>query len=216
MVLKKQTVWLLTMLSLIIVLSVYYVIPTDPAQNDFAYSDEDLEGDELQDGDENEIRDQEDLELESDDVNAVLGNIADELDVAIEEGEYGEISTISTNEAFTTIRMEVQANRDRLKEEYTRIRASEEATAEEKADAHQLEADLHQLQNDEVILEQLILAKGFDDALVLADQEQVRVLVQSEDLSREQANELLQLTISQLNLNLDETSIAVGHTGMNK
>ncbi|MCK0472556.1 SpoIIIAH-like family protein [Halalkalibacter sp. APA_J-10(15)] len=216
MVLKKQTVWLLTMLSLIIVLSVYYVIPTDPGQNDFAYSDEDLEGDELQDGDENEISDQEDLELESDDVNAVLGNIADEIDVAIEEGEYGEISTISTNEAFTTIRMEVQANRDRLKEEYTKIRASEEATAEEKADAHQLEADLHQLQNDEVILEQLIMAKGFDDALVLADQEQVRVLVQSEELSREQANELLQLTISQLNLNLDETSIAVGHTGMNK
>lgn len=213
MVLKKQTVWLLTMLSLIIVLSVYYVIPSDPSQNDFAYSDEDLDTAPESEANETDGENIEESEIENNDANAVLGNIADELDLNFEEGEYGEISTISSNETFTTIRMEMQANRDRLKEEYTKIRASEEATAEEKAEAHQLEADLHQLQNDEVVLEQLIIAKGFDDALVLADQEQVRVLVQAEELTREQANELLQLTISQLSLNLDETSVAVGHTG---
>ncbi len=201
------------MLSLIIVLSVYYVIPSDPSQNDFAYSDEDLDTAPESEANETDGENIEESEIENNDANAVLGNIADELDLNFEEGEYGEISTISSNETFTTIRMEMQANRDRLKEEYTKIRASEEATAEEKAEAHQLEADLHQLQNDEVVLEQLIIAKGFDDALVLADQEQVRVLVQAEELTREQANELLQLTISQLSLNLDETSVAVGHTG---
>ena len=35
MLLKKQTVWLLTMLSLVVVLSVYYVT-SDPAKNDLA------------------------------------------------------------------------------------------------------------------------------------------------------------------------------------
>ena len=35
MLLKKQTVWLLTMLSLVVVLSVYYVT-SDPGENELA------------------------------------------------------------------------------------------------------------------------------------------------------------------------------------
>ncbi|WP_261129395.1 SpoIIIAH-like family protein [Bacillus sp. Marseille-Q3570] len=44
MLLKKQTVWLLTMLSLIIVLSVYYITTPEQSPTDFAAQDEDKKG----------------------------------------------------------------------------------------------------------------------------------------------------------------------------
>lgn len=213
MVLKKQTVWLLTMLSLIIVLSVYYVMPGGQSPDEIAFVGEEEESG----NDANEVVVNLSEELEGEE--AAEGEVAEEEatgEEVVEDGEFGEISSISSNETFTTIRMELQANRDRMKEEFTKIRASDTASAEEKAAAHQSEADLHQLQNDEFVLEKLIIAKGFEDALVMAEDDQVRVIVQSEELTREQANEVLQLAISQLNLDLDKTKVAVGHTGANK
>ncbi|WP_193224525.1 SpoIIIAH-like family protein [Bacillus sp. B1-b2] len=43
MLLKKQTVWLLTMLSLVVVLSVYYITSPDSQLNEFATTDESKE-----------------------------------------------------------------------------------------------------------------------------------------------------------------------------
>ena len=40
MLLKKQTVWLLTMLSLVVVLSVYYITSPEQQQNELAVVDE--------------------------------------------------------------------------------------------------------------------------------------------------------------------------------
>ena len=40
MLLKKQTVWLLTMLSLVVVLSVYYITSPEQQQNELAAVDE--------------------------------------------------------------------------------------------------------------------------------------------------------------------------------
>ena len=40
MLLKKQTVWLLTMLSLVVVLSVYYITSPEQQQNELALVDE--------------------------------------------------------------------------------------------------------------------------------------------------------------------------------
>src|SRR5699024_1141787 len=91
--LKKQTVWLLTMLSLIIVLSVYYMTSD---QEDIAYidtNDSSLQETAQQD-DQEESADHEDVDIES-------------------------MSEMHGSELFTTIRMELEDERnlkkDRLK-----------------------------------------------------------------------------------------------------
>ncbi|GAE36338.1 SpoIIIAH-like family protein [Halalkalibacter akibai] len=195
MVLKKQTVWLLTMLSLIIVLSVYYVTsPTVPGGDEIAFVDE---GEEQQESDIN-IE-----ELLEGDANEVVVNISEEFDEADETD--GMISAISTNEAFTTIRMELQASRDRMAEEFTNIRASADASAEEKVEAHERSMELQRLAQKESQLETLIVAKGFSDALVLAEDNKVRVIVQTDELTAAQATEILNLTHTHLGANSEVT-----------
>jgi stage III sporulation protein AH len=198
MVLKKQTVWLLTMLSLIIVLSVYYVQSPGPAP-----------GEEIAfvEGQEEAMNMEEMAEGDAD----VVVNIAEELDeedANIEETESGVISNISTNEAFETIRMELQASRDRMAEEYTNIRASADVSAEMKVEAHDKSIELQRLAQKEHQLETLIIAKGYEDALVLAEDDQVRVIVQTEELPREQANEILSLIYDHLGQN---NNVTVAH-----
>ncbi|MFC0471000.1 SpoIIIAH-like family protein [Halalkalibacter kiskunsagensis] len=200
MVLKKQTVWLLTMLSLIIVLSVYYVQSPGPVPGEeIAFVDEGQEG----------RMDME--EMPEDDANEVVVNIAEELeeaDAETEESESGVISSISTNEAFATIRMELQASRDRMAEEYTSIRASADASAEMKVQAHDKSIELQRLSQKESQLETLIIAKGYEDALVMAEDDQVRVIVQTEELPREQANEILSMVYDHLGQN---NTVTVAH-----
>ncbi|MDT8862524.1 SpoIIIAH-like family protein [Alkalihalobacillus sp. MEB130] len=188
MVLKKQTVWLLTMLSLIIVLSVYYVQSPGPVPG------EEVAFDEVQEDSELNLE-----EMANGDANEVVVNVAEELDeAAAEETESGVISSISTNEAFATIRMELRASRDRMAEEFTQIVASSDASAELKSEAHDKSIELQRLAQKEQQLETLIMAKGFEDALVMAEEDQVRVIVQTEELSREQANEILSMTYAHL------------------
>ncbi|WP_227938482.1 SpoIIIAH-like family protein [Alkalihalobacillus deserti] len=196
MVLKKQTVWLLTMLSLIIVLSVYYVSSPQAPGEEIAFVGENQEEQEL------------DFEQPtSGDANEVIVNIAEELD-EVEEAESGMISSITTNEAFASIRMELQATRDRMVEEYTNIRASADASAEEKVDAHEKSMELQRLGQKEYQLETLIIAKGYEDALVLAEDNQVRVIVQTEELSAAEANEILSLTLNHLG---SQSEVTVAH-----
>ncbi|WP_332632320.1 SpoIIIAH-like family protein [Halalkalibacter flavus] len=200
MVLKKQTVWLLTMLSLIIVLSVYYVQSPGPVPG------EQVAFDELQEDSDMALE-----EMEEGDANEVVVNIAEELDEAeaeAEETDSGVISSISTNEAFATIRMELQASRDRMAEEYTQIVASQDASAEMKSQAHDKSIELQRLSQKEHQLETLIIAKGFEDALVMAEEDQVRVIIQTEELSREQANEILSMTYDHLGSN---NTVTVAH-----
>ncbi|WP_332697964.1 SpoIIIAH-like family protein [Halalkalibacter lacteus] len=199
MVLKKQTVWLLTMLSLIIVLSVYYVQSPGPVPGEeIAFVDE---------GQEEEGMGME--EMTEDGANEVVVKIAEELDEAdAEESESGVISSISTNEAFATIRMELQASRDRMAEEYTNVRASADVPAEMKVQAHDKSIALQRLSQKESQLETLIIAKGYEDALVMAEDDQVRVIVQTEELPREQANEILSLVYDHLG---QSNTVTVAH-----
>lgn len=84
--LKKQTVWLLTMLSLMVVLSVYYIFSSNG--NDLAF---------VNDGQETATED------------AVPATQSEE-DIEVEN-----IENVDSDELFTTIRMEIQDERSRKK-----------------------------------------------------------------------------------------------------
>ncbi|KHE67409.1 SpoIIIAH-like family protein, partial [Halobacillus sp. BBL2006] len=88
---KKQTVWLLTMLSLLIVLSVYYM--TSPDNGEMAFIQED------------EFADM------TDETNGAEG-----MDGVETTGDGTVISQVSTDELFAAIRLDMKNERDQMQE----------------------------------------------------------------------------------------------------
>ncbi len=194
MTLKKQTIWLLTMLSLIIVLSVYYVqAPSVTPNEEVAFVDQDedeLAADEKDEQGDEELTDEE---------QGLVTKIEEEFEkVGEQEGEEdGDhvITNVTPSDTFAALRMELQAARDRLAEQYTEIVASEEASASMKSEAYDNNLQLLRLAQDEATLETLIKAKGYEDALVMAEEDQVHVIVRADELTKAEANEILRMTL---------------------
>lgn len=170
--LKKQTVWLLTMLSLMIVLGAYYLLSE---QNEFAYIETNESYEEIK-------------ELEK--------SVAESL----QNEENNDVSALSTSELFATIRMELEDQRSMKKERLKEIIASSEATANEVNEAlEQIEA-LEKLDMKEKLLQETISANNekYKDVLVRADEDRVHVHVLTDELTRSEAVQIMQLVRDEL------------------
>lgn len=185
--LKKQTVWLLTMLSLIIVLSVYYMTSD---KEDIAYIDTNDQSFEqtVHQNDHDDV-DQEDVEIEH-------------------------MSEMQGSELFTTIRMELEDERNIKKDRLKEIVASSSATATEINEALNEMDALEKIQTKETILQETILAsnENYEDVLVRAEEEKVHVHVMTEELAREEAVQIMQMVKDELgNVRVD-----VNYQGIDK
>ncbi|MFT8320651.1 MAG: SpoIIIAH-like family protein [Bacillus sp. (in: firmicutes)] len=175
MLLKKQTVWLLTMLSLVVVLSVYYI--TSPEQkNEFAAVD-----------DQNKA-------TENVKENANETKTDSKQDAKTEAEEDGStVSTIDSDEVFEQMRLDLQDKRSLDEEKLTEVMGSAESTAEEKSDAQDKIEKLRDLADQEKVLETMIKAENYDDVLVRSIDGVVNVTVKADKLSPEAANDIIQL-----------------------
>lgn len=170
MLLKKQTVWLLTMLSLVVVLSVYYITSPEPNQGNLASVEEQEE-------------------------NAVNEGSVEEV-----ESEDGEtiISGIASDEQFEALRLDLEVARSEMKEEYQEIVASTDLPVEQRNDAYEKMKELDSISQKEGTLETLIKTMGYDDALVRADGDKVRVTVKAKEHTATEANEIIQMVRNEL------------------
>ncbi|MBY7143403.1 SpoIIIAH-like family protein [Virgibacillus sp. NKC19-3] len=167
--LKKQTVWLLTMLSLMIVLSVYYMTSDS---EDIAYIDDGQ-------SDQGET-----VTTDSSETESEIGD----------DAEVDDISNVGQDELFTTLRMEVQDDRSMKKDRLTEIVASSTASSDEKDQALQDIDVLEEAATKESILEeQIIGAAAYQDVLVRSGDDKVHVHVKSDDLSESEANNIMQM-----------------------
>ncbi|HHY73089.1 MAG TPA: SpoIIIAH-like family protein [Bacillus bacterium] len=176
MLLKKQTVWLLTMVSLVVVLSVFYITtPLKPANQHATMTSEE--------------------EKANDEKTSTEGT-----EVSIEEMTDGKVASgISSDEWFTALRMEIDDQRAKAKEELQAIVASSSVTAEKRSAALDKMEDLQTFAAKEAILETMILAnENYADALVKAEENQVRVIVKAKELSSTSANEIMRLVHDEL------------------
>lgn len=164
--LKKQTVWLLTMLSLMIVLSFYYML--SDGSKDLAYVDNG----------------------EKDTEEAVPTDSAESED----GGEVTDITNVGGDELFANIRMQLQDDRSMKKDRLNDIVASGTANADEKDKALKDIDLLEGMSSKESILEESILGEAeYQDVLVRSDEDKVHVHVKAEELSKEEANNIMQL-----------------------
>lgn len=161
---RRRTVWFMTLLSLVAVISVYYLV--DPAKQ--------FNG----------------LTIFTDDTlqqTAVTGVTDQEATNDITQ----EVS--SPSHLFEEMRMQVSDERSQLRQQLTQKIGSEEYTAEEKNEAFNEIDGLIKQESAEAMLEMLIKSLGYSDAFVRAEGEKVSVTVMAEELSKSQANEIIYL-----------------------
>lgn len=175
MLLKKQTVWLLTMLSLVIVLSVYYV--TSPSENQKDMAADVKNGDKLnsQNGKETSVEDGKGIQSKMDDAVPTGGD-----------------------ETFETLRLEVTDKRNKLVEELTVLMSNTELSAKERVEAQETIKQLQEMTEKETILETLIVQMNYDDALVRADHGDIQVTVKAKELSKTAANDIMRLVSAEM------------------
>jgi stage III sporulation protein AH len=157
MLLKKQTVWLLTMLSLVVVLSVYYITSPEQKSNDLAAIKQEAK-------DQNQGK------------TTTTTNTKTETEA---KDDKTIVSTVAGDAAFEELRMKLDDLRSEQQEDLTTELASTDLPAVERSKVKDQMDKLNQTAQKEEILETLIKTMGYEDALVRADGEQVRVTVKS-------------------------------------
>lgn len=173
--LKKQTVWLLTMLSLMIVLSVYYMMSD---RGDLAY-----------------IHTEDEAGQFNFDIDEPNLNEATEEDVDVEN-----ITTLGMSEMFATLRMEIDDERSLQKERLQSIIASTESSTVDINEAMNGINEIDKIATKEKILQETILNsyEHYNDVLVRAEDEKVHVHVITKQLPRAEAVQIMQLVRDEL------------------
>ena len=167
MLLKKQTVWLLTMLSLVVVLSVYYITSPEQKSNELAAVEQ-------------KAKDQVDQ-----------NQTKTKAKTSTKDGKTV-VSQVVGDEEFETLRLKLEEMRSELRAELTAVVASTDLPPEERSKAMDQMQKLSQTAQKEEILETLIRTMGYEDALVRADGSKVRVTVKSKKKpSPTAANEII-------------------------
>lgn len=173
MMLKKQTVWLLTMLSLVVVLSVYYITAEPTNNNNLANVNVNQS-----EKDENNKS-----EKENEDVKAENTTITD----------------VSKDEVFEEIRLQMQDERSKKLEELEQVAGSTDLSAEERSEAKDEMERLQQIAEKEKFIENLIVQTlGYEDALVQADESEILITVKGEKPSKAKANEIIKMVSKEM------------------
>ncbi|CQR46790.1 Stage III sporulation protein AH [Paraliobacillus sp. PM-2] len=169
--LKKQTVWLLTMLSLMIVLSVYYM--NSNADGDFAFINEEITNEET-----------------------TTGNVDEG---AVENESEGNVDIVNQNtdgsdELFTMIRMDLAETRSNRMEQLREIIASSSTSTEEKNEAYDEMEEIDHISSKELIIEETLKSENnYSDVLVRTKDNSVIVTVNAQELSDVEANNIMQM-----------------------
>ncbi|MGE7601270.1 SpoIIIAH-like family protein [Peribacillus sp. NPDC097675] len=174
MLLKKQTVWLLTMLSLVVVLSVYYL--TAPEQNaaDLTATEEQKE---------NKIESKTESKEDK----------AKDKDKKTSTDEAGSSVTIASGDEFEALRMQIEDERAKLNEELTVKMGDTDLSAEERDEAYAKIEQLSETKVKENIIENLIVAMDYNAALVRVDGTDVKVSVKADKQTKTEANNIIRL-----------------------
>jgi stage III sporulation protein AH len=178
MLLKKQTVWLLTMLSLVVVLSVYYL--TAPEEN-------------AADMTATEQMEQEENKTESKTENKAETKGESKSEKATSKNTEGSSVTIASGDEFESLRMQIEDERAKLNEELTAKMGNTELSAEERDEAYAKIEQLSETKVKENIIENLIVAMDYNAALVRVDGTDVKVSVKADKQTKTEANNIIRL-----------------------
>ncbi|MFD0132316.1 stage III sporulation ratchet engulfment protein SpoIIIAH, partial [Bacillus subtilis] len=196
--LKKQTVWLLTMLSLVVVLSVYYIMSPESKnavqmQSEKSASDSEEVATEKAPA-KQDTKEKSGTETEKGKEDGTKGTKDSSADkeTSAEASEKGTVVTeTADDDLFTTYRLDLEDARSKEREELNAIVSSDDATAKEKSEAYDKMTALSEVEGTEKQLETLIKTQGYEDALVNAEGDKINITVKSDKHSKSKATAII-------------------------
>ncbi|MCY8201160.1 stage III sporulation ratchet engulfment protein SpoIIIAH [Bacillus subtilis] len=203
--LKKQTVWLLTMLSLVVVLSVYYIMSPESKnavqmQSEKSASDSGGVATEKAPA-KQDTKEKSGTETEKGKEDGTKGTKDSSADkeTSAEASEKGTVVTeTADDDLFTTYRLDLEDARSKEREELNAIVSSDDATAKEKSEAYDKMTALSEVEGTEKQLETLIKTQGYEDALVNAEGDKINITVKSDKHSKSKATAIIDLVAKEI------------------
>ncbi|MDQ4709735.1 stage III sporulation ratchet engulfment protein SpoIIIAH [Bacillus subtilis] len=203
--LKKQTVWLLTMLSLVVVLSVYYIMSPE-SKNAVQMQSEKSASDSGEVATEKapakqDTKEKSGTETEKGKEDGTKGTKDSSADkeTSAEASEKGTVVTeTADDDLFTTYRLDLEDARSKEREELNAVVSSDDATAKEKSEAYDKMTALSEVEGTEKQLETLIKTQGYEDALVNAEGDKINITVKSDKHSKSKATAIIDLVAKEI------------------
>jgi stage III sporulation protein AH len=183
---NKQTVWLVTMLTLMVVLSAYYIVtgPVEPAGPATVSEDS---------GQDADVKTQEKEQPQEEKAGA----------------EEQAASKKAESDYFVGYQLQRNSLRSKMTEEYMQILTDPEASEKELAEARAKIDELMKVDKSESVMEELIREEGYRDVVVITnDSNFVDVIVQSEKLTNEQVVKLISLVKQHMDVSAQHVSVA--------
>ncbi|MBA4600905.1 SpoIIIAH-like family protein [Thermoactinomyces mirandus] len=181
---NKQTVWLVTMLSVMVVLSAYYIVtgPVEPARQ-VAQTAKETDSD----------------------VNVNIKPIDEPVS---SDKKTEEMLEQANSDFFVGYQLQRSTLRQKMVEEYMQVLTNPKSSEKELEEANQKIQQLMKIDNQETVLEELIRKEGYKDAVVVTNNPHVDVIVQSEKLSKKQVVRLISLVRQHLQVDPQNVSVA--------
>lgn len=179
MVLRKQTIWLLTMLTLMVVLSGYYLV-NPPEEVNLADVEGTIESDPAEKSDTDWVETFTDMNKDYEEMTESSGSALD---------------------FFINYRIERDNLRYEMLEKYESLMSSSESTAQTVAEAQTNWDELQDFAMAEMQIEQMIKAEGYEEAVLMKDKDGVTVVVRSDDaLENEDVVKIIHLVRNHLDI----------------
>ncbi|WP_139489326.1 SpoIIIAH-like family protein [Brevibacillus dissolubilis] len=189
MMLRKQTVWLLTMLAVMVVLSGYYMVkgPNEqmPAVSEESKTLEPLMGIEV---------DSKQTDQPTPEATPVEGQNTGAKDATTTEEAAAVNAPTPSADYFQGYKLKREAMTQQQKDEQMQIMTSGEATPQAVAEAKAKHEELSQVETKTLALEELIKANGYKDCVVYMQDSKVDVVVQKDKLTSKEVVDIIALT----------------------
>ncbi|MGG3874003.1 SpoIIIAH-like family protein [Brevibacillus laterosporus] len=219
MILRKQTVWLLTMLAVMVVLSGYYMVkgPNDqvPATTDHKEAqkeDQSITGIEvdtkqldqpMQDAKPVESKGEVDkatAQSSGKDVEKPNQKAANKTPATATAPDTTTFPAPESADVFQGYKLKREAMTQLQKDEQTAIMTNSNSTPQAIAEANARLEELSTLEQQTLALEELIKTKGYKDCVVNTQKESVSIIVQKDKVDSKEAIKLIALAKQHLNV----------------
>ncbi|MGD8191547.1 SpoIIIAH-like family protein [Brevibacillus ginsengisoli] len=187
MLLRKQTVWLLTMLAVMVVLSGYYLVKGPqqiPALSDKNKQEAPLMGVEVN-SKQTDLPGSDAAPVEGQNQSPEVTSGTDTNAAPLPEG---------TNDYFESHKLKRDALMEQQKDEQMAIATNPDASPQAMADAKAKHEELSNIETQTLAMEDLLKAKGYKNALVNAQDKTVDVIVQKEKLQADEVVDIIAMT----------------------
>lgn len=124
-----------------------------------------------------------------------------------EESLQTNAKTTDTNEYFTSSRLERDTMYSQMLESYQKILDSKTTTEKQKSAAQTEIDNINKIKNAIMICENLIKTKGFEDVVIFSNDESISVVINKEDLGKEDIAQIQSIIAREMNADIDDIHI---------